>query len=89
MTHNKTQRLPRLVTHSPPTYIDLGAEDTPPLPHPAGVGLDSDRETLKDHIVYRTIGPSVSIKHVSPSTRGKGKVDTSIDQRVIQLEEKF
>ena len=33
--------------------------------------------------------PSISIKHISPSTRGKGKLDTSIDQRVIQLEEKL
>ena len=40
-------------------------------------------------MVYGIAGPSIGIKIVSPSTRGKGKLDISMDQRVIQLEEKI
>ena len=89
VTRSKAQTLPRQVTHSPPSYIDLGAEDTPPPTPPAGVGSDSDREIAEDYVVQRTKGQTDDIKHVSPTTRGKGKLDTSIDQRVIQLEEKL
>ena len=89
VTRSKTQILPWQVTHSPPAYISLGVEDTPPPTPPAGVRSDSNRETPEDCMVQGTIGPSINIKHVLPSTWGKGKIDTSIDQRVIQLEEKL
>jgi hypothetical protein len=42
VTHSKTRRLPRPITHSPPSYIDLVAEDTPPPTPLAGVGSDSN-----------------------------------------------
>jgi hypothetical protein len=89
VTRSKTQRLLQPVTHSPPAYINLGVEDTPPPTPLAGVGSNSDWETPEDRMVQGTVGPSVGIKHVSPSTRGKGKLNTSSDQRVIQLEEKL
>ena len=40
-------------------------------------------------MVQETAGPSVDTKHISLSTQVKGKLDTSIDQRFIQLEEKL
>ena len=40
-------------------------------------------------MVQETTSPSVGIMIVPPLTQGKGKLDTSMDQRVIQLEEKL
>ena len=51
VTRSKTRALPRQVAHSPPSYIDLGAEDTLPPTPPTGGGSDSDWEILEDHVV--------------------------------------
>ena len=88
-THNKTITLPLQVSHSPPTYTDLEDEDTQPPTPPARVGSDSDHEIPKDRVVQKKKIQTVSIKHASPTTRGKGKLDLLLDQRIIQLEEKL
>ena len=51
VTRSKTHTLPQQVTHSPPTYIDLGDDETPPPNPPVGVGLDFDQEIPEDHVV--------------------------------------
>lgn len=68
VTRSKTRTLPQQITHSPPSYIDLGAKDTSPPTSPAEVGSDFDREIPEDCVVQGTKGQFVGIKHVSPST---------------------
>lgn len=39
--------------------------------------------------MQRKKGQTVDIKHASPTTRGKGKLDILTDQRIIEFEEKL